>query len=735
MAENQITTDTSYESILQQASQERSIIFSISKAYPAYIILVLTIALSFGAWYLVEQKVQSDRQAAFDKAVNSVMGRMEVKYQSDYQVLQSMRSLYDNYVQVVRDVFELYGSIPVRTYESLISIMWAPRIEGPYIEDFIHYARSQGYYDYVLHPEGIRDVYYPVEYVVPLEKNFQRSGYDLITDEQLKLAIEKARDENIVVATPVDVVRKPDTVGFFLVSPIYDREAKIGTKELRNQNFKGSLVLEINSMVFFQTALGNGVPSDTSIVFEVIDQDVNGSEKKIFESENAYLLKSNYEPYILSNEKIKIADRYITAKFYTIPNFGGTFQKILPISTFIAAIIISIGFAAFILSVISSRQRAINLAERMTRSQRRILETSNDIIAVMDMNGNWKSMNPASINIFGFEPTKMIGQKFESLLIDEDEKKHLSSILSTQNDEKTERFDTQVISSESDETKWISWSFTISRTDQLVYCIGRDITLEKIAEEEAILRSKQVRLAEQLAREVSEFKTYFMLKLSHQLRNSLTGMIGYLQLLSQKIYENDEEHDTFVNLAEQSSEELYTFVSDIDDVAGGSDENASKVELSLISIDKLIGDVNKNLNTDEEDTTKYELKLLDESQKANVVADYTILQKTFKEIAVGLSEGLDISNIQINAEENTYEGATEIQILGPSNKMVMDIIKLFNNNLSSHIESLKKDKKDIMLRFALASSNIRMMNGTMKIDTFGEKDGNIVLITLPLNKQ
>lgn len=62
------------------------------------------------------------------------------------------------------------------------------------------------------------------------------------------------------------------------------------------------------------------------------------------------------------------------------------------------------------------------------------------------------------------------------------------------------------------ELRWVYWSFTISPKDKLYYCIGRDVTTEKLAEEQTILQQKQLKLAELFAREAIESKNYFMKK-------------------------------------------------------------------------------------------------------------------------------------------------------------------------------------------------------------------------------
>ena len=132
--------------------------------------------------------------------------------------------------------------------------------------------------------------------------------------------------------------------------------------------------------------------------------------------------------------------------------------------------------------------------------------------------------------------------------------------------------------SKSGEIKWISWSLSVSRIEGMVYTTGRDVTLEKIAEEQEKIRNKQVMLAEQLSREASEYKSNFFAKLSLQLRNSLTGILGYLDLIAFKAYETDEEHDSYIEEATKSSREILSFVMDTSDTWGISESGRGEEE-------------------------------------------------------------------------------------------------------------------------------------------------------------
>lgn len=714
--------NNSYENIVKQASSNKSIIFDFSKTYPAYIVLIVLLALSATVFYMTKQGVESDRKAEFDKSVNSVVSRIETQIQRNYQIVQSMQGLYKQNVQVVREYFELYGAVPAKTYTSIMSLAYVPKVLGENWETYHFYARSQGYYDYRLSPPGKRDLYYPIEHIVLFDANVNRLGFDYATDANAKEAIEKARDNNEFAATDAYMVR-PDTLGFLLIAPIYNREALNNQNFDRIKDFQGALVLELNAVSFFETALTSDkkVISDTSLVFDF--KSANGNTF-LYKSKNYNLLETGYKPVVDGIVKIKIADREFVGHFYANPGFGGSFQAILPFLATAAAVILSFTFFGFIISVMTSRSRALDLAERMTRSQRRILESSKDLIGVLDFSGLWKSLNPASLPILGVDHNSIIGSSILDYFVEQSDEAKFKEMILNSGDETTHKYDV-FINSKDNENKWINFSFTVSRTDNLIYCIGRDVTLEKIAEEEARIKSNQIELAGLFAKEASQSKSLFMTKLSHQLRNSLTGIIGYLQLLSNKIYDNEEEHDNYLQLAEQSSEEIFTFVSDIVDATNDTDES---------SIDNFVRlRVRNSIRNLSEKIKNIKVSIDAESEDSALVANAKLLNEGFDAIFNALTAGTLQGEVEIQAQENSYEGATEIQIMGSANSLVFQMIEIYKANSSNIIPALKYDKNDIILNFCKAASNFRRMNGTMTVETFGEDDSNVVMLTLPLS--
>jgi PAS domain S-box-containing protein len=706
-----------YDTVITEVSQKRGPSFSFSKTYPAYIVLIIGLLTSIAIWYLVKQRVESERKLAFDKSMSSVMTRLNNAYRDHEQVLRSIDGLYDGYIQVVRDVFELYASIPTKTYSSILSADYVPYVSNGKKGEFIFYAQSERYLDYAIYPAGNRSEYYPVEYIVPFEKNHHRSGYDLATNPVIFKTIKQAKKTAGYTATPFFDIR-PDTVGFMLMTRVFKR-SEYG----QTQNFDGVVLLEVEANRFFKNSLGNSTASDTAIAFECSAPFGSSEKKQVVFSSGNYKALTSMSPEFQEERSFRIADKEIAVNFKSLPNVGGGFQKMLPLVSLIASIITSFILFGFVLSMTTSRIRALDLADRMTRSQRRIVDSSKDIIAVMDEQGVWKTMNPASIGMLGYTPQEIIERPITESFKNPDDILVFKEIIDEAEDEVAAQMDVETIT-KTGEVRWISWNFTVSHKDGVIYCVGRDVTLQKLAEEQVKLKSRQVELAENFALEASEFKSGFMIEMGHKLRNSLTGIIGYLQLLSQQVYQTKEEQLGFVTMAEQSSEELYSIVVDMLDKAE-SEISHSNVQIKEVKFSELIDNVRNELQRDDNIVN---VNISGDDILVNV--DQWLLQSALSELIKALYYGTTETTIELNIQPNTYEKTAEIQILAPANKHVSEMLWILKRGKDVLLESLEVDEHSILFRLALAASIIRRMNGSAVFEAL-EEDGNVVMITLP----
>lgn len=721
--------NSSYDAVIRESSQRQRIsVFNFAKTYPAFIVLTVGLILSYFVWDMIGDKVRSDRAAEFDKATSSVSGRLEAGFEQNIQVLTSIDGLYRNSVQVVRDMFELYGSIPTRTNASIQSIYYIPYIPDSNKAQFVYYAQSERYYNYTIKPTGNRPYYLPVEYVVPVAQIENRSGLDLSVMPEAEAAIKHAREANgKVVASPFYIVR-PDTLGFIMAFKVENKPVESSILGISSGSREGYVVLEVNAAKFFERSLGTSAASDTSVIFEISDGD---TDKPIYVSKNHDLLASGFTPLLSEYRSIPMADRSIRVKFTAVPDFGGKFQALLPLLSLIAALTLSFAAFGFTLSVTTSRARALDLADRLTRSQRRIIEASKDIIAVLDLAGNYKTLSPATEQILGYAVGSLYGKNIAERFIQAKDRVSFKTQIDAAQDESGISFDVQM-STNDGKMRWLSWSFVVSRIDGNIYATGRDVTLQKQAEEQIRLKNRQVQLAEQQALQASEFKSRFMRDLSHKLRNNLTGTLGFLQLLSGKFYQNEEEEQYYIEQAESSSDQLFSVVTDIIDVADES-ETKALARVDTMSVADAVKETQIKLSKGVKNKTITIVPKL-ESPDIYVLGEPSVVIGCFVEICSALAPLEGKSEIEVNVRVNSYEKVAEIEILAPCDETVAQLIAIYKQHGSNLVDALVYDNNDALFNIGLAVSSARRLNGTIMIDSLGDGAENVCMITLPLAK-
>lgn len=728
-----------FDSIIKERSGKSAKPYSLSKTYPAYIVLIVMLGLSFFIYNNVKSQIESDLNEQFDKSVNSIMGRLNNQFQNKYSIVKSTSGIYKIVDFVVRDYFDLYGTVPAKTYPSILSIAYIDKVKDENLSDYISYTSTQGYFDYSFKAKDKKNLYYAIHHILPYPFNGHRLGIDMSEQPEFFSNAMKAVTQNKIVATESFISRSNDTLSFFMIAPIYAFEKPISTIDERIQNMVGFLAMELNSKVYFEEALtgktneteASTFPSDSLVYFKVVDKNSRNEDYVVYKSDNFSKIEANFNPLKKAELDYTIADRNLKIEFATIPNFGGNISESLPIATLSISLILSFLFFGFVLSVTTSRARAIAIADKMTESQRRIVESSQDVIGVVDADGLWLSANNATSSIFNVKPDVILKTSIFDLIIEDFGLREFFEKAKGSSNNIDDRISVKIKFQNS--FKWVNWNLSFVAIDNLIYVTGRDITLEKIAEEEALLKTKQIKLAEMYALEASESKTYFMKKLSHQLRNSLTGILGYLQLISNKLYDTEEELDQYVTMAEQSSEEIFNFVSDIVDATlqTGAENN---LHLGLVNVGKSFVDSFNNFKkvNSHGDSS---IDISEASLNSKAVADVASLRTIYNECLLALSSNIKNMNFTVEIQENPYEGATEIQILTSPNLHIKDLIQIFKDHPSDIINYLQQDKYDFLFKLSNIASIVRRLNGSFGIDYLGDNDGSLINILLPRNKQ
>lgn len=720
-----IKTISTYESIVKGTDQKKkSLIFDFKKTYSAYIVLILTIIASFVVMQFVKSSIESDQKLAFEKASNSINSRIDKHNLDIMHVQNSMQNLFEN-TFVVKSVFELNGLNLVQTYESLVGMNYVYQVFPSQLPEFIHSTRSQGYYDMSIHPKADRQEYYIVEYVVPFEGNEDRSGFDYASDEVALQYIKKSAELDSTLVTPIYKF-KNDIEGFQIITAIFKGGENRETLDQGVETNQGTLILEIDSKKFFEEALGLGNASDSTVYFTIIDPSDNN--KLVYASVNTPT-DSKLKPVVEETETINIAGKDFQLYLATVPNFGGSTQDALPLISFAVTLIIGIMLFAFLVSVITSRERAQEIADRLTLSQRRIFDTSNDIIGILDLEGVWKTVNNAITPILGIDSDNIIGTHISTYYKNEIDRKELVATIAETKNETAFNQTSQMKVNETE--KWIDWNFSISKADGLIYAIGRDVTLEKEAEKQSKVKSRQRNLAEHYAKEANISKSFLIRDISDKLINILVDNQNNLQKLNESKIEFTGESENLLVKVEENSNIVYNIVESMKENTVMSDKsNDYRIE-KVDFLSKLI----KALDDTKKKYSGNKLEVITEWNQLNnlfVYANDAALNETFDQLFRTLVTNQDNVEINIQIEKNNFENVMELEILCSNNTELSSIVEKFKVNRNNIFDIISSEEEDYIYNIALIESDFKRMNGNTTIETL-EKDETLFIITIPLN--
>jgi len=312
-------------------------------------VLLTGAAISILVWHTSTSEQDREMRAAFHYESGKLMTQLVDNLQKQEAIIANLRSFYAGYVQVVRDVFELYTSFPTVLSPGVQAIYYSPKVTSVEYEGFALNARMEGYLGYSIYPEGQREVYYPVLYVVPVRENEKALGYDILTDPVRADAVNTAigRD-SIISSTKTRLVAANDS-GFVLVAPIFHAGTPEQAGSERNAGLQGIISVEVLSNEFFDE-VGKSGGTEHYVELEVFDNEAVSSGSRLFSS------KTNGDPLIQSDIPITFGGRVFLMRLNSSKEFERAHRSSYPDIILVQGIVISIllGMCAFLLLVHTS---------------------------------------------------------------------------------------------------------------------------------------------------------------------------------------------------------------------------------------------------------------------------------------------------------------------------------------------------------------------------------------------
>ncbi len=255
-----------------------------------------------------------------------------------------------------------------------------------------------------------RDTAYIITYIEPQDKNKEKIGVDISSEENRRIAAELARDTGgATVSNLVTIFRDPQKrPAFIIYYPFYKRGPAPKNREERRERIQGWIFAPIVTDLFFKSVFSLG--------------SFKGLSYSVFENDNDknFLLSSSVDFENLPSEhelvrNFKIANRVFHCHFKRSKDFYSTQDKL---SSWVGAIasIISLLIGTFIVSLQIVKTKALELAEKKTKDLRAseelwkfALEGAGDSVWDWDILTNKIYFSKQSESILGYHANELNG--------------------------------------------------------------------------------------------------------------------------------------------------------------------------------------------------------------------------------------------------------------------------------------------------------------------------------------
>lgn len=455
--------------------------------------------------------------------------KLTLELQSNIDILNAIRGLYMASEIVNRNEFKVFTKNYLSSHPSVQALEWIPRVIESERAQFQQQAIADGLINYKTkilingETEPLRELkqtYFPVYYVEPLEGNRKALGFDLSSNPTRHAMLIKAIETGLPQATAnIKLVQETGIQnGVLLVVPIFHGSSD--TALTRQANLAGFALGVFRIGDLFASAKKGLAHELEGLHFALTDISDAAKIDTLYSDMRS---QSNNEHWSLSNQ-LDIAGRIWQLTSFATDSYVAKRHSLLPVTILGSGLVLTLLLVIYLRGLINREydiRHQVNLrTQQLEASEERnkliVENAANAVISIAD-DFTVASVNPAARQIFGYNQDQFIGLQAQYILPELEQ--HNIPLQSNANITQT--------GIRKDGTEFpLSMSLATSRVDNenTLVAILYDDTKRMTAEQQ-LIRAKEA------AEEANQQKSVFLNMMSHELRTPLTVILGYIPIL------------------------------------------------------------------------------------------------------------------------------------------------------------------------------------------------------------
>lgn len=381
--------------------------------------------LTYTLWQHAKQddtrKLRSTLEYSADVTVKNILSRLNA-----YQVMmRGVKGHIDGSDYVTADEFRDYiASLRLDTQVGLTGVALVTLVKHQDKKQHIAEKRKQGYLDYTIFPEGVRDFYTPITAIEPFDQdNAKALGFDTSTGPSSREAMERSRDDNDIRITShftlVQDQNKTNKHSFVMYLPIFKKGQPLNTLAERRAAITGWVNVPFRLDDLLAGLRGE---IDPDISFEIHDSDKLTDASHLYQSANSSNAAKWAKNSLHTIRPLNIAGCHWTILFKTTPAFEKRIlsnEKPLLIALTGSLLTLLLGLLTWFL--VKSFQQA-------DARYRKLFDLAGDGVLVLKCDHSFLEANNAALQMLGYERETLLKMRMHDILSKQDHSRLTPSV-------------------------------------------------------------------------------------------------------------------------------------------------------------------------------------------------------------------------------------------------------------------------------------------------------------------